>query len=85
MRRRGVGVALCWSVIVMETLFPLCLVVPQPWGWPFLGWGVAFHLLCAVIMGLNSFFWAFVATYPALLYASASLRPAIERVFASGG
>ena len=68
--RKGFCVLLCWSVIIIETLFPLCLVLPEPWNWTFLVWGALFHLQCAVIMGLNSFLWAFVATYPAIIYVS---------------
>ena len=32
--------------------------------------GAIFHFLNAVIMGLNGFFWAFVATYPAVYFLS---------------
>jgi hypothetical protein len=60
--------------MVMETLFPLCLVLPAPWGWALLGWGVLFHVLCAVIMGFNGFLWAFLAAYPAIRYVAAALR-----------
>lgn len=62
--------ALAWSVIAMETAFPLVLVLPAPYAWAFLAWGASFHLFCAVVMGLNSFLWAFLATYPALLYCN---------------
>jgi hypothetical protein len=51
-----------------ETLFPLVLVAPASWLPFFLAWGVAFHLTCAVVMGLNCFAWAFIATYPAIAY-----------------
>ena len=33
----------------------------------FLVIGLAFHLGCAVLMGLNSFLWAFPAAYPCVL------------------
>jgi hypothetical protein len=36
--------------------------------WVVLGLGALFHLLNAFMMGLNKFFWAFVSTYPALIY-----------------
>lgn len=71
--RKVLCVLLCWSVIIIETLFPLCLVLPEPWNWSFLVWGALFHFQCAVIMGLNSFLWAFVATYPAIIYVSSRL------------
>jgi hypothetical protein len=70
--RRWLRLALCWIVILMETLFPLSLLLPTPWTWIFLGWGALFHLLCAVVMGFNSFLWAFVTTYPAIVYASST-------------
>ena len=73
-RRRWLNRLLCWTVIGMETLFPLCLILPSPWNWVFLGWGFLFHLQCAIVMGLNSFLWAFVATYPAILLASTTVR-----------
>jgi len=65
--------ALSWAVIVMESAFPLVLFVPAPYAWAFLAWGASFHLFCAMVMGLNSFFWAFVATYPALLYGNRAI------------
>ena len=33
-------------------------------------WGVAFHVMNAVVMGLNSFFWSFAATYPAVIFCA---------------
>lgn len=72
--RRWLNLTLCWSVILIETLFPLCLILPEPWNWGFLAWGLTFHVLCGVIMGLNSFVWAFVATYPAIIHVSSQAR-----------
>lgn len=72
-KRRGLNVVLCWSVILFETLFPLCLFLPWPYALIFLVWGFTFHLLNAVVMGLNSFLWAFLATYPAILFINQSL------------
>jgi hypothetical protein len=51
-----------------EAAFPLVLLCPASWLPYFLAWGVVFHASCAVIMGLNDFVWAFVATYPAIAY-----------------
>lgn len=76
--RRWLNLTLCWAVILMETLFPLALLLPEPWNWIFLAWGTAFHILNAVIMGLNSFLWAFVATYPAMLFASWHLHETLD-------
>jgi hypothetical protein len=64
------NVFICWNVMITETLFPLCLILPFQYGIIFLIWGFTFHLFSAVIMGLNSFFWAFMATYPAIIYVN---------------
>lgn len=39
-----------------------------PFRTSFFAWGLLFHLANALVMGLNSFIWAFVATYPAILF-----------------
>lgn len=65
-----VGRSLTWSVVLIECTFPLMFVSPAPVRLAFLAWGLTFHLLNAVVMGLNNFFWAFIATYPALWFAS---------------
>lgn len=62
------------GAVAMECAFPLVLVVPYPFTLVFLAWGVAFHLVNALVMGLNSFLWSFVATYPAILYTAALLH-----------
>ena len=36
----------------------------------FLAGGLLFHVASAVLMGLNTFLWAFGATYPAVFYCS---------------
>ena len=64
-----------WTVIVVESSFPLCLVVGYPVVFLFVFWGLGFHFINAVLMGLNSFFWAFVATYPALVFFALSVAP----------
>ena len=35
--------------------------------------GFFFHLVTAVTMGLNTFLWAFLATYPAVVFLVASV------------
>lgn len=59
-----------WSAFTVEMLFPLGLVAGLPVLVLFLVWGITFHAMNALVMGLNSFFWAFVATYPALVYVA---------------
>jgi len=59
---------LTWSTVAVEVLFPLVLITGYPGMLVFLGWGLAFHLMNALVMGLNSFLWAFLATYGAIIY-----------------
>lgn len=66
----AMGTALGWFVFCWEMAFPLLLLTPRYAGW-ILATGVLFHLGNAVLMGLDTFFWSFVATYPALLFCSA--------------
>jgi hypothetical protein len=66
-----------WMVIGAECLFPLVLIAP-PWMVAvFIGWGLAFHAFCAIGMGLNTFFWAFVAAYPAIFYIRSVILAAL--------
>jgi hypothetical protein len=58
------------AVIAWECSFPLVLVAPPSVVAPVLLMGVAFHAVNAYLMGLNTFFWSFAATYPAILYCS---------------
>jgi hypothetical protein len=64
------GKLLTWSVIVVECTFPLVLLAGYPFCFFFLAWGVLFHFMNAALLGLNKFFWAWLATYPAILYVS---------------
>ncbi|MEA2633800.1 MAG: hypothetical protein QOH92_567 [Chloroflexota bacterium] len=57
------------AMVCFETCFPLCLALPLPALAIILVWGLLFHMSNAVIMGLNTFVWAFVATYPAICFA----------------
>lgn len=66
----NLGKLLCWGVISFELLFPLVVLLPQPFMLLFIGGGVLFHLLNALIMGLNTFLPAFAATYPALIFCN---------------
>ncbi len=67
---------LTWGAVIMECSFSLALVAGFPGCLIFLAWGVAFHLMNAVVMGLNSFFWSFVATYPAIIYCAVMIERA---------
>lgn len=65
---RAFNIFLCWNIIVVECLFFAVIFLPYPWFIPFLIWGFLFHLYNAVVMGLNNFFWAFLAAYPSIFY-----------------
>jgi Vitamin K-dependent gamma-carboxylase len=73
-RHQFVGALMSWGVIAFEVTFPAGLLLPAPALEVVLVFGAMFHLLNAVIMGLNSFLWSFLATYPALVYAAAQIR-----------
>lgn len=81
--RRWLNLLLAWTVIAIECCFPLVVVLPMQLAAAILVWGVIFHLLNAVIMGLNSFFWAFTATYPAIVFVNLQLHG--SDLLSSGG
>lgn len=64
---------LTWSTVAVEAAFPLVLMTGYPGMIVFLGWGLTFHLMNALVMGLNSFLWAFLATYGAIIYCCLQL------------
>ena len=55
-------------LIVWQCSFPIVLLAPVPVGLVILGIGVLFHLANAYFMGLNTFVWSFIATYPAIVF-----------------
>jgi hypothetical protein len=63
-----------WNIIVFECLFLLVIFLPWPWCLIFIFWGFLFHLYNAIMMGLNGFFWAFLASYPAIVYVNWQLH-----------
>ena len=72
-RACGALVVLTDCTLSLAALFPphLCLAI--------LAAGVLLHLAIARVMGLNTFVWAFVATYPAVWFASCLLHPGAVR------
>jgi hypothetical protein len=62
-----------WSVMLFEAVFPALLLAPYPVALAAAMVGVGFHVGCAVLMGLNSFPWAFPATYLCLFAVRAHL------------
>jgi hypothetical protein len=69
-RRPHVSQSLCWSVILLECAFPLVLLGIDRLTYGLLVGGALFHLGTAILMRLNTFLWAFVATYPAILFCA---------------
>ncbi|WP_051215410.1 hypothetical protein [Granulicoccus phenolivorans] len=72
--RAALGRIACWSVIVFELTFVGVLLVDRPALWVMLAVGVLFHAGIAALMGLNSFFLSFLATYPAVAYVNGLLH-----------
>jgi hypothetical protein len=66
--------AMTFGAVFMESAFPLALVAGYPGCLLFIGWGFTFHLMNAGVMGLNSFLWAFTATYPAVIYGAVEIQ-----------
>lgn len=62
------------SLILWECSFPLTLFAPIQASYAFIATGLVFHLVNAYFMGLNTFVYAFVATYPALLFCVQTRR-----------
>jgi hypothetical protein len=65
---------LAWSVILTECLFAVALLTPFPITLAILIGGAAFHIMSGLVMGLNTFIWSFVATYPAILWVQARVH-----------
>lgn len=65
---------LSWSVMIFEVIFPVVLFLPPKGALLLLFIGLTFHLGNAVIMGLNTFFWSFFATYPLVMLVNKDLR-----------
>lgn len=63
---RLVLVFLSWAVIIFELLFPFA-VFSQSALVIFMVLGIIFHLSNVYILGLNRFFWSWLAAYPSLL------------------
>lgn len=70
-RHRPAARVLAWGVMLVEVLFPLALVTPQPFCIAILAMLAAFHVATAIVMGLNTYPWAFIATYPCIMAANA--------------
>jgi len=58
-----------WSIIAFECLFPLCFINVE-FCLVFIAIGTLFHLGNSYVMGLNRFFFAWIATYPMLYWVA---------------
>jgi hypothetical protein len=58
-----------WSFTVWEGCFPLALLNVR-WAWLFCSVAALFHLLVFRFFGLNRFFWAWLSTFPAVIYCA---------------
>lgn len=67
-RHPRVSWAACWMTMLGECSIPLTLLLPLPLCLTLLAIALAFHVITAVVMGLNTFVLLFPATYPAILF-----------------
>lgn len=67
------------STFIFEVLIFVVLFTPEPYNLFLLVIPLTFHLLSAGIMGLNSFVFAFLATYPSIIYVSNGLQRVISQ------
>jgi hypothetical protein len=71
---RKFSAAVSWAVMIWECLFPLVILAPPRIMALMLAVGVLFHVTGAFVMGLNTFFWSFVGTYPAIVFANVAIN-----------
>ena len=70
-----IGIATTRFVMVFECCFGLLLLGPSKLAAAALIIGLLFHASCAIMMGLNTFIWAFPATYSCAWIVSAYFSP----------
>lgn len=63
------GAPAAWALMLFEAVFPMALLSAD-FTVPLLLLAMTFHLLNALLLGLNRFVWAWLASYPAILYAA---------------
>ncbi|MET0391251.1 MAG: hypothetical protein ABW321_35085 [Polyangiales bacterium] len=76
--RPALAAPLACGVIAFESLAPLAWLDPRVCA-VFLAAGACFHALNAYVFGLNRFFWAWLAGYPALAYGCLYLAETSSR------
>lgn len=66
-RSRSFSVVSCWGLMIFELGFPFAVLSGRPETTAVtLAAGAAFHWVNAWVLGLNRFFWAWIAAYPAI-------------------
>lgn len=72
LRRRRIAIACSWAFILWECAAPLALAGPRI-AFAFCAIAVVFHWLVFRYFGLNRFFWAWLASHPAIIYCATLL------------
>lgn len=65
---------ICRSVVLFECCCPLLVFISVKGCLVFLSLGVIFHVSIAIVQGLNLFPFAFISTYPAILFMSVQIH-----------
>jgi len=73
LRRRHVATFSSWAFILWEAAFPLAMIDPRITTF-WCAIGMVFHFLVWWYFGLNRFFWAWLATFPALIGCATMIR-----------
>ncbi|MFG2290810.1 hypothetical protein ACGFOU_32650 [Streptomyces sp. NPDC048595] len=81
-RHPTAGKAVSHAVLAFECAFPLVFLRGGRLAPAMLATTATFHVVNARVMGLSRFVWAFLGTYPAVLYAVQGARPAAPQVSA---
>ncbi|MCU4188632.1 hypothetical protein M9Q43_05570 [Flavobacterium sp. HXWNR29] len=67
-----------WLLILFECSVIIIIFVPLPWLIVWLCCALLFHIINAVVMGLNNFPLAFLALYPAIIWLNIRIHSDIE-------
>jgi hypothetical protein len=73
-RQPALGRVAALAVLVIECSFPLVLILPPSVTYMYIVLVFVFHLLNCVVLGLNVFLWAYLATFPAILLSAHDFR-----------
>lgn len=70
LRNPGLNRLATWGILALEVFFPLALIGGLPVAGVFVSAVLLMHLAIGHWIGLAPFFWAFLATYPAVFFCS---------------